>query len=100
MHDYLNQYSWSLCESANFLFTNILQTSVDLFIFNTRSHSAVHNAYDCRFRGCKFESQLSLITFMEFDRDIICTIILPLLLIQVGLLSVLAIICTQVLVNH
>ena len=51
-------------------------------------HSAVGSTSYCRARGCKFEPQLSLITFMEIDHEIICSAILPLLLIQEGHLSV------------
>ena len=41
------------------------------------SASAVNSASDCRSRGDKFESQLDNITFMEIDREIISTVILP-----------------------
>ena len=43
---------------------------------------------DSRFKGRKFESQLSHITFMETDHEIISVVILPLQLIQEGQLSV------------
>ena len=43
---------------------------------------AVGNQPDCTSSGRKFESQLSHITFAEFDHEVISMVILPLLLIQ------------------
>ena len=39
-------------------------------------------------RGCKFESQLSHITFVQIDHKGISVVILPVVLIQEGQLSV------------
>ena len=43
---------------------------------------------DFRSRGYKFESQLSHITFMKTDHEVISTTVLPILLIQEGQWSV------------
>ena len=43
---------------------------------------------DCRSRCCKLKSQLSHITFMKIDHEIMSTAIISLLLIQEGYLSV------------
>ena len=59
-------------------------------------HSKVGSLSDWRSRGHKFESQLSHITFMEIDHEIISTVILPLELLEEGQLSV----YTLVLVNY
>ena len=45
-------------------------------------HSAVGNEFDSISRGCKVESQLSLITFVEIDHENISAVILPVPLIQ------------------
>ena len=52
-----------------------------------RLHSAVGATSDCRYRVHLFESQLSHITFMENDHEIISTVIPILLLIQEEQLS-------------
>ena len=51
-------------------------------------HSAVGSSSYCRSTGRRFRSQFSHITSMKFDREIISTVILSLLLIQGGHLSV------------
>ena len=44
---------------------------------SARLHSTVSNMSDCRSWGCKFESQLSHVIFMEIDCETISIIILP-----------------------
>ena len=53
----------------------------------TRFHSVDGIVYIVS-RGCKSDFQLSHITFMEVDHEIISADILPILLIQEGQLSV------------
>ena len=68
-----------------------LTTQVDGLVQTlARLHIAISSASDsdCRSRVCQFESQLSHITFVKIDHEIISTVILPLLLIQEGQLSV------------
>ena len=61
-----------------------------------RLHSTVGSMSDCRSKGCKLESQLDHILFVEIDHEIICMVSLPLLLIQEGQLPVTVVnMCTK-----
>ena len=61
---------------------------------------AIGSTSDCRSRCRKFKSQLSDITSIEIDHEIISIIILPLSLIrQAGQLSITGEVCVQELVN-
>ena len=51
-------------------------------------HSTVGSATDCRSRGCKLESLLGHISYVEVDHEIVSTVVLPFILIQEGHLSV------------
>ena len=60
----------------------IHSTKHHLPVFGTGLHRPVGSPSDCRFKDYKFESQLSEITFMDIDHEMISRVILPLLLIQ------------------
>ena len=57
---------------------------------------AVDSKSECRSRGSQFKFQLSHITFVEIDHDIIFTVTLPITVIQEGQLQLLAKVCRQV----
>ena len=53
-----------------------------------------------RSRDCKFESQLSHITFVEIGHEIFSTVILPSCWFKKGSCQLLAKVCAQVLFDH
>ena len=79
-----------------YIITNLLVSLFSLFlkIFIFRSisfamvYARLHRHITASDPGVKFESKLCHITFIEIDREIISTVILPLLLIQKGQSSI------------
>ena len=78
----------SVWEAYHYLLENII-----MCIQSTGPHSAVGNVSacrymsDCRSRACEFDPACSH-TFVKIEHEIISTAILPLPLIQEGLLSI------------